>query len=53
VNPFDIAGTAEVLARALTMGRSERAERSAAIRRVAARRTPRDWLDDQLAAADA
>jgi trehalose 6-phosphate synthase len=53
VNPFDVADTAEVLAKALTMGSAERAERSAAIRRVAARRTPRDWLDDQLAAAEA
>jgi trehalose 6-phosphate synthase len=51
VNPFDIAGTAETLATALTMGRAARAERSAAIRRVAAQRSPRDWLDDQLAAA--
>jgi trehalose 6-phosphate synthase len=53
VNPFDVAGTADVLAEALTMGSAERAERSAAIRRVAGQRTPRDWLDDQLAAADA
>ena len=53
VNPFDIASTAETLARALTMGRAERSKRSAAIRRVAAQRTPRDWLDDQLAAAKA
>jgi trehalose 6-phosphate synthase len=52
VNPFDVAGTAEVLASALTMPAPERAERSAAIRRVAGQRTPRDWLDDQLAAAD-
>jgi trehalose 6-phosphate synthase len=53
VNPFDVAGTAEVLASALAMPATERAERSAAIRRVAGRRTPRDWLDDQLAAAEA
>jgi trehalose 6-phosphate synthase len=53
VNPFDVAGTADVLATALTMESAERAERSAAIRRVAGQRTPRDWLDDQLAAADA
>jgi trehalose 6-phosphate synthase len=53
VNPFDVAGTAEVLASALAMPAAERAERSAALRRVAGRRTPRDWLDDQLAAAEA
>jgi len=53
VNPFDVGGTAEVLARALTMGPTERAERSAAIRQVAGSRTARDWLDDQVAAAEA
>lgn len=53
VNPFDVTGTAEAMASALTMAPAERAERSAAIRRDAARRTPRDWLDDQLAAAEA
>jgi trehalose 6-phosphate synthase len=53
VNPYDVAGTAEVLASALTMPATERAKRSAALRRVAGRRTPRDWLDDQLAAAEA
>ena len=52
VNPFDVAGTADVLATALTMSSAERAERSAAIREVAGRRSPRDWLDDQLAAAE-
>ena len=41
---------AEVLASALTMGPTERAERSAAIRQVAGSRTARDWLDDQVAA---
>jgi trehalose 6-phosphate synthase len=53
VNPFDVSGTAEALATALMMAPQERAERSAAIRRDAARRTPRDWLDDQLGAAEA
>jgi trehalose 6-phosphate synthase len=53
VNPFDVAGTAEVLATALTMPAPERAKRSAALRQAAGRRTPRDWLDDQLAAAEA
>jgi trehalose 6-phosphate synthase len=53
VNPFDVSGTADVLATALTMGSAERAERSAATRRVAGQRSARDWLDDQLAAADA
>ncbi len=51
VNPFDTAGTADALAAALAMGAAERAEHGAAARAAAVARTPRDWLDDQLAAA--
>ncbi len=51
VPPFDVAGTAEVLHRALTMGTAERAERFARLRALAEARTPRHWLADQLAAA--
>jgi trehalose 6-phosphate synthase len=51
VNPFDVVGTADSLALALSMGQDERANRSAALRKTASERSPRDWLDDQLAAA--
>jgi trehalose 6-phosphate synthase len=51
INPFDVAGTADAMARALAMEPEERAVRAAALRAVAASRSPRDWLDDQLAAA--
>jgi trehalose 6-phosphate synthase len=51
VNPFDVAGTADVLAAALAMTPDERASHAAAVRDVARRRTPRDWLEDQLRAA--
>ena len=52
VPPFDVAGTAEVLHQALTMPASERAELAGTLRALAAARTPRDWLADQLRAAD-
>lgn len=51
VPPFDVAGTAEVLHRALTMPRSERARRHAELREIAEARTPRHWMADQLLAA--
>ncbi|HTZ08088.1 MAG TPA: trehalose-6-phosphate synthase [Acidimicrobiales bacterium] len=51
VNPFDVAGTAEVMARALAMEPRERAGRAAGLRDVVLRRKPGDWLADQLAAA--
>lgn len=52
VPPFDIAGTAEVLHTALTMPSDERAAQAARLRELAEARTPRDWLQDQLVAAD-
>jgi trehalose 6-phosphate synthase len=52
VPPFDIAGTADVLHAALTMPADERAQRATRLRDLAEARTPRDWLQDQLAAAD-
>jgi len=52
VNPFDVAGTADVLAAALAMTPDERASHAAVVRGIASRRTPRDWLDDQLRAAE-
>jgi trehalose 6-phosphate synthase len=52
VNPFDVTGTAEGLARALEMAAPERAERAAALRRTVLGRTAADWLADQFAAAE-
>ncbi|MDQ6839185.1 MAG: trehalose-6-phosphate synthase, partial [Actinomycetota bacterium] len=51
VNPFDIAGTSDVLATALAMTPAERAVHAAAVRQAATSRQPRGWLDDQLEAA--
>lgn len=51
LNPFDVTGTAAVLSRALRMEPVERAGRAARARAAGVRRTPEDWLGDQLAAA--
>jgi len=51
LNPFDVAGTAEVLARALAMAPEERGRRAQGLRAVVDRRKPGDWLADQLTAA--
>ena len=51
VNPFDVTGTATVLARALALDPGERAGRQAALRRAIGARRPSDWLEDQLVAA--
>jgi trehalose 6-phosphate synthase len=51
VNPFDVSATADAIDTALRMDPAERAERHARLRAVAAARTPRHWLADQLAAA--
>jgi trehalose 6-phosphate synthase len=52
VNPFDISGTAQALALALSMERPERARRAARLREIVQSRTASDWLGDQLRAAD-
>jgi trehalose 6-phosphate synthase len=52
VNPFDVGGTADVLAAALAMTPDERAAHAAAVREASSGRSPRDWLDEQLRAAD-
>lgn len=52
LNPFDIEHTASALHRALTLGPSERRKAAELLRQAAERRRPKDWLDDQLAAAD-
>jgi len=51
VNPFDVVGTADVLAAALGMDDADRKAHAAALRDLATNRTPRDWLEAQLAAA--
>jgi trehalose 6-phosphate synthase len=51
VNPFDVAGTAAVLAEALDLGADERAARSDRLVELVLTRQPADWLRDQLAAA--
>jgi len=48
VNPFDVAGTADVLATALTMGPGERKAHAEALAKAAAARVPRNWFDDLL-----
>jgi trehalose 6-phosphate synthase len=53
INPFDVAGTSESLAEALDMEPDERTRRAAVLKRAASRRTPNDWLYDQLRAAGA
>ena len=51
VNPYDVAETADAIDAALTRTPAERADAAAALRAAASRRTPADWLADQLAAA--
>jgi trehalose 6-phosphate synthase len=53
INPFDVAGTCESLVEAIEMEPDERARRSQLLKRAASRRTPTDWLHDQLRAAGA
>jgi trehalose 6-phosphate synthase len=50
VHPFDVTGTANVLAEALSLSPDERRTRFAALRAAVASRTPADWWADQLAA---
>lgn len=52
VHPYDVAGTADVLATALAASPAERADEAAELRRRAMLRRPADWLADQLAAAE-
>ena len=51
INPFDVGGTAEALAVALSLGPNERAAHAAAVRKAASARSPQEWLDDQIRAA--
>jgi trehalose 6-phosphate synthase len=52
VNPFDVAGQAEALHRALTMGLDERRERIEAIRAHVHEHDVSAWIDAQLAELD-
>jgi trehalose 6-phosphate synthase len=51
VNPFEVSGTAAVLAEALDMDGPERTRRAEAMRDIVLARRPADWLDAQLTAA--
>jgi trehalose 6-phosphate synthase len=51
VHPYDVDHAASALHEALTMSTEERARRASRLRELASARTPKDWLDDQLAAA--
>jgi trehalose 6-phosphate synthase len=49
VNPFDVQDLANMIHRALTMNADERKRRADGLREIVTRRTPGDWIDDQLA----
>jgi trehalose 6-phosphate synthase len=51
INPFDVSGTADALARALDMDREERASAAAGLRKAATERSPLQWFDDLVANA--
>ncbi len=51
INPFDVSGTAAVIAEALDMDAAQRATTSERLRRLIRARHPSDWLRDQLDAA--
>jgi trehalose 6-phosphate synthase len=52
IHPYDIVGTADALHRALTVAAPDRTEHATAVRAIAAGRTAKDWLADQIAAVD-
>jgi trehalose 6-phosphate synthase len=51
INPFDVRGTADALAMALSMDPADRASRAAGLRDKVLASSPRGWFDSQLAAA--
>jgi len=51
VNPFDVCGTAAVLAEALDMEMDQRSAQAGELRKLILARRPSDWLNDQLDAA--
>lgn len=50
VPPFDVAGTADVIDRALRMSPEARSSHAKRLRDLVEQRRPADWLDEQLAA---
>ncbi|MGH2740031.1 MAG: alpha,alpha-trehalose-phosphate synthase (UDP-forming) [Actinomycetota bacterium] len=50
LDPLDVGGTAEAIEYALAMPAEERARRTRVLRREAARTTPAEWVERQLAA---
>jgi trehalose 6-phosphate synthase len=48
VDPIDVSGTAEAIHRALSLEPEERSTRARALRRMAAARTPAQWVEEQL-----
>lgn len=53
LDPLDVAGTADAIEHALSMPEEERRRRMRVLRRAAARTTPFDWVEQQLAALSA
>jgi trehalose 6-phosphate synthase len=51
IHPFDVAGTADVLHHALSMGADERRAHVEEVRERVVARTPVDWFGDQVSAA--
>lgn len=48
INPFDISQTTDALVHALEMSDTERKARVGTLRQATLRRTPADWLNDQI-----
>lgn len=51
IDPFDVSGTADQIHRALSMSGPDRAAHASELRALARARVPRDWLADNVAAA--
>ena len=52
INPYDIQGTADALLHSLEMSSDERELRAEMLLGSARKRTPQDWLHDQITAAN-
>ena len=52
ISPFDLVETAEAIGRALDESDEARTRRATELRRLVALRTPADWLEEQIAAAN-
>lgn len=51
VNPFDVGATADAIRHALDLDATTRKRNAARLRKLAARSSPMEWVDGQLAAA--